>query len=279
MTTPAVRRPNPRKSLGQHFLINGRVLSRIVSAAEITSQDLVLEIGPGTGALTRRLVGHGCQVVAIELDHQLAVALPYRLGNPPNLTVIEGDARKTDLSTLVAPGNDYKVVGNLPYYAANPIVRRFLETAHQPRLMVVTVQEEVARSMSAMPGKMGMLSVAVQFYARPKLVCTVPSRAFNPPPKVSSAVIRLDIRPKPEVKVTEPGPFFGLVKAGFSSPRKQLRNSLAHGLGASSAVVGRLLASLDLDATRRPATLSLEEWALINDAWEQLEKVENPSIC
>ena len=279
MTTPTEPRAKRRKSLGQHFLINGRVLSRIVSAAEITSRDLVLEIGPGTGALTRRLVDHGCQVVAIELDHQLAISLPGRLGNPPNLTVIEGDARKADLSTLVTPGTDYKVVGNLPYYAANPIVRRFLETAHQPRLMVVTVQEEVARSMSAAPGKMGLLSVAVQFYASPKLVCTVPSRAFNPPPKVKSAVIRLDIRTQPAVKVAAPRAFFDLVKAGFASPRKQLRNSLAHGLGVPTAAVGRLLASLELDATRRPATLSLDEWALINHAWEQLEKVENPSIC
>ena len=279
MTTSAAPRIRPRKSLGQHFLADGRVLSRIVKAAEIASQDLALEIGPGKGALTRRLVDRAAHVVAIELDHHLAATLPDRLGNPPNLRVIEGDARTVDLKSLVGPHAVYKVLGNLPYYAANPIVRRFLEAANQPELMVVTLQEEVARSMAAAPGKMGFLSVAVQYYADTKVVCTVPPGAFRPPPKVLSAVLRLDIRPVPAVNVTEEEAFFALVRAGFASPRKQLRNSLAHGLGVTPADVTHLLDSLDLDGSRRPATLSIGEWASICGAWELQDKVGNPGLC
>ena len=265
--------------MGQHFLADGRVLSRIVAAAEIDCDDLVLEVGPGSGALTRRLVGRGAHVLAIELDSQLAAALPARLGHPPNLTVVEGDARTLDLASLVAPGTVYKVVGNLPYYAANPIVRRFLEATPKPRLMVVTLQEEVARTMTASPGKMGFLSVATQYYAASRLVCTVPPRAFRPPPKVTSAVVRLDVRAEPAVKVADERKFFALVRAGFSAPRKQLRNTLAHGLGIPTAAGAQLLGGLELDGTRRPATLSLEEWALIYAAWEQLSKVESAGLC
>ena len=262
--------------MGQHFLADSRVLSRIVAAAGVTPRDLVIEIGPGPGALTRRLLDTGAQIVAVELDPRLAALLPGRLGNPPNLTVVEGDARKVDLTTLVTPDAAYKVVGNLPYYAANPIIRRFLEAARQPRLMVVTLQEEVARTMTAAPGKMGFLSVAIQYYAVSTLVRTVPPRAFRPPPKVTSAVVRLDVRPKPAVDVSDETAFFALVRAGFSAPRKQLRNSLAHGLGAPTVDVGRLLDGLDLDGSRRPATLSMEEWASVYGAWERLRGVGNP---
>ena len=261
--------------MGQHFLIDSRVLRRIAAAAEIGPQDHVLEIGPGAGALTRHLVSSGARVTAIELDPFLAAALPERLGNPPNLNVVQGDARTLDLDALLGPVAAYKVVGNLPYYAANPIIRRFLElksreSIPQPQLIVATLQEEVAHTITATPGKMGMLSVAVQFYAAPRLVCSVPPRAFRPPPKVKSAVIRLDVRESPAVDVADADGFFDLVRAGFSSPRKQLRNSLAHGLGVAAEVAGKLLAAVGLDGSRRPATLSLEEWASVYRAWEGL---------
>lgn len=230
----------------------------------------MLEVGPGRGALTRRLIGRAARVIALELDPQLAAALPARLDNPPNLTVVEADARKVDIGSLVGPDAVYKVVGNLPYYAANPIVRRFLESTPRPRLMVVMVQQEVARSMAAGPGKMGLLSVATQFYSAPKIVCSVPPRVFRPPPKVTSALVRLDVRARPAVDVADPDAFFALVRAGFSAPRKQLRNSLGHGLGVPNPVVGGLLAGLDLDGSLRPANLSLEDWAMIYRAWEQL---------
>jgi 16S rRNA (adenine1518-N6/adenine1519-N6)-dimethyltransferase len=263
-------RAGPRKALGQHFLTDGRILSRVLAAAEITSEDTVLEVGPGRGALTRRLVGQAARVIALELDPQLAAALPAHLDDPPNLTVVEADARKVDIGSLLGPDAVYKVVGNLPYYAANPIVRRFLESIPQPRLMVVMVQQEVARSMAAGPGKMGLLSVATQFYAVPRIVCSVPPRVFRPPPKVTSALVRLEVRAGPPVDVADPDAFFSLVRAGFSAPRKQLRNSLGHGLGVANQVVGRLLSDVGLDGSLRPANLSLEDWAMIYRAWVHL---------
>tara|TARA_B100000315_G_scaffold231891_1_gene243627 strand:+ start:1415 stop:2254 length:840 start_codon:yes stop_codon:yes gene_type:complete len=275
---PTSARAGPRKALGQHFLTDGRILGRVLAAAEIAPEDTVLEVGPGRGALTRRLVSRAARVIALELDSHLAASLPARLDNPPNLTVVEADARKVDIGSLVGPDATYKVVGNLPYYAANPIVRRFLESNPQPRLMVVMVQQEVARSMAAGLGKMGLLSVATQFYAVPKVVCTVPPRLFRPPPKVTSALVRLEVRASPAVDVADPNAFFALVRAGFSAPRKQLRNSLGHGLGVPATVVGQLLADLDLDGSMRPANLSLENWAMIYRAWEQLSQIGSPGL-
>ena len=255
--------------MGQYFLVDQFVLSRIVEAAELTSQDVVLEVGPGSGTLTRRLVRQAGRVVAIDLDSQLAVSLPQRLGHPANLTSVEADARTVDLTPLLGQATPYKVVANLPYYAANPIVRRFLESEPRPQLMVVMVQREVAHRMLAPPGEMTLLSVAVQLYAVPTLICYAPPQAFRPQPKVTSAVVRLDLRPRPAVEVGDPDSFFALVRAGFSAPRKQLRNSLSHGLGESAAVIGQLLESLELDGSRRPQTLSLEEWARVFHALSQ----------
>jgi 16S rRNA (adenine1518-N6/adenine1519-N6)-dimethyltransferase len=268
----------PGKALGQHFLADNRVLTRIVSAAAIGPVDLVLEIGPGRGALTRRLLDRGARVFAIELDPRLAATLSGRLGNPPNLTVVEGDARKAETPLLAPAGSSYKVVGNLPYYAANPILRRFLEASRQPSSIVVTLQEEVARNIAAAPGKMGFLSVAVQYYATPRLVCTVPPTAFRPPPKVTSAVVRLEVLARPAVEVADREAFFAVVKSGFSAPRKQLRNSLAQGLGVPPETVGRLLEGLGMDGSRRPATLSLDEWSSIYSAWERFSNIGNPGL-
>jgi 16S rRNA (adenine1518-N6/adenine1519-N6)-dimethyltransferase len=249
-----------------------------VAAAAIGPDDLVLEVGPGRGALTRLLVDRGAQVITIELDPHLATILPGSLGNPGNLTVVEGDARRVAPEFLVPTGSRYKVVGNLPYYAANPIIRRFLEAIPQPVLMVVTLQEEVARNIAAAPGKMGFLSVAVQYYATARLVCTVPPQAFRPAPKVTSAVVLLDVLASPAVVVADREAFFAVVKSGFSAPRKQLRNSLAQGLAVPAETVGQLLNQLGVDGSRRPATLSLDEWSSIYSAWEQLSKIGSPSL-
>ena len=162
----------------------------------------------------------------------------------------------------------YKVVANLPYYAANPIVRSLLEAEPKPGLMVFMVQKEVARVMVAEPGRMGILSVTTQFYAQPALVCDVPPAAFRPPPKVTSAVVRLEPRLQPAVAVSDRDAFFALVRAGFSAPRKQLRNSLSQGLRVAAAVVGELLVGLELDGSRRPETLTLDEWAAVYRGWE-----------
>jgi len=267
-----------RKALGQHFLIDDSILNRIAAAAELTPEDVVVEVGPGLGSLTRRLVQQAGRVVAVEVDVALATSLPVRLGSPSNLTVVVADARTVDIAPLVGQETPYKVVANLPYYAANPIIRRFLESEPRSLLMVVMVQREVAQSMVASPGDMGILSVAVQYYAVPSLVCNVPPRAFRPPPKVTSSVVKLRLRENPAVAVGDPDAFFTLVRAGFSAPRKQLRNSLSHGLEVSGEEAGQLLASAGVDGNRRAETLSLEEWARTYCIWEDRNKIGSSGL-
>ena len=264
----------PRKALGQHFLCDSRIAARIVAAAGLTADDTVVEIGPGRGFLTRRLARRAGRVVAVELDARLCAELPARLGFPDNLRCVAADARAVDLPALAAadaaPGAaGYQVIGNLPYYAANPIIRRALEAAPPPSLALFMVQREVADSMTAAPGAMTLLSVATQFYAEARLVCAVPPAAFRPPPKVRSAVVRLAPRPRPAVDTPDREAFFAVVRAGFAAPRKQLRNSLSRGLNIAPDCAAAVLARAGIDGRRRPAALSLPEWAAICEAWRE----------
>ena len=256
-----------RKSLGQHFLADARIANRIVAAAQIDAAATVLEIGPGAGILTRRLVQQAGRVIAVELDANLAGQLAQRLDYPANLTVINADARTLDIAAAVHPAASYQLVANLPYYAASPIIRRFLESDTPPSLLVVMVQREVADAMCAAPGAMSLLSVATQFYAAASVVAQVPPRAFRPPPKVASTAVKLMVRAAPAVAVADREAFFALVRAGFAAPRKQLRNSLLLGSGSAPDAVAAALDAAGLDGQRRPATLSLSEWATLDAAW------------
>ena len=256
-----------RKSLGQHFLTDPTIANRIVAAAEPDVSDTVLEIGPGAGVLTRRLVERAGRVVAVELDQRLCEELPGRLEFPPNLEVKREDGREVDPDDLVGEATPYKVVANLPYYAAAPIVRRFLETVRPPTLMVVMVQREVADAMNAKPGEFTLLSVATQFYSEPSVVVQVPPRSFRPPPKVSSTVLKLEVRAQPAAAVADREAFFALVRAGFSAPRKQLRNSLMQGAGAPAETVAATLDGAGIDPQRRPATLGIADWAALDAKW------------
>ena len=250
----------PRKSLAQHFLADRRVLRSILSAAEPGPQDTVVEVGPGTGALTRALVSTAKRVVAIELDSRLADSLASRLGNPPNLDVINTDAREFDPAQLLGVESGYMMVGNLPYYAASPILRRFLEAGrHRPSHMVVMVQKEVATRMVAADGRMSLLALGIQLYGIPRIINYVPATAFYPQPKVSSAIVRIDPLARPAIEV-ENEAFFRVVRAGFAAPRKQLRNSLSQGLGTSPEEAGQFLRQAGMDPKRRPENLSLQEW-------------------
>ena len=266
----ADRPPPAKRSLGQNFLVDRRVVGRIVEAAEVSPADVVIEIGPGRGSLTGGLAKRAGQVVAVELDDVLAERLALKFSGRPNVVVVTGDARTVALDSLVQPGTPYKVVANLPYYAASPIIRRFLETEHRPELMVVMVQREVAANMTARPGKMGLLSVATQVYGKPRVVCTVRPQAFRPAPKVSSAVVRIDVYRKPAVGFDFADHFFGLVKAGFSSPRKQIHNCLRRGLDLSPEATADLLTRAGIDPKRRAGTLGLEEWAGLYEAFRNL---------
>ena len=253
--------PAKRRALAQHFLADRNVLRGIVSALELSDEDTVVEVGAGNGALTRELVRSAFAVIAVEIDAELASSLPTRLHNPANLRVINGDAREVDLAFVVGAHERYKMVGNLPYYAASPILRRFLEAdGLRPSMMVVMVQREVATRMVAHDGRMSLLALGIQFYGVPRIVCTVPPSAFKPAPKVTSAVVRIDPLRRPAVEVDDAGDFFELVRAGFSAPRKQLRNSLSHGLGIHPVEAEGLLEKAGLDPSLRPENLSLEHW-------------------
>ena len=267
MTGPQGRPPAAKKSLGQHFLVDRGAISSIISAADLSEDDLVVEIGPGRGALTRPLIERAGRVVAVEVDAVLAARLREKYADRPGFSVIVEDAREVDIDGLAPDGAPYKVVANLPYYAASPIVRRFLEADGKPRLLVVTVQREVAQEMVAKPGQMGLLSVAVQLYGTPRIVATVPPRAFRPPPKVTSAVVRIDVRPEPAVAFDSPDGFFRVVKAGFSARRKQLHNSIGRGLELEPETAKALLADAGIDPTRRAQTLSLDEWAALYEEY------------
>jgi 16S rRNA (adenine1518-N6/adenine1519-N6)-dimethyltransferase len=246
-----------RKGLGQHFLIDGEVLERITSAAELAPGDVIVEVGPGLGVLTRELARKAGRVIAIELDNRLAALLKQTLANLNNVTIINEDVLKIEPKNLAT---DYKVVANLPYYITSPVLRHFLEAAAKPKLMILMVQKEVAETIIATPGKMSLLSVSVQFYGEARIISPVPAACFYPPPKVDSAILRLDPHPQPRLAVDEGG-FFEVVRAGFTAPRKQLVNSLAQGLGASKSEVLSRLERANIAPRRRAETLTLEEWA------------------
>jgi len=246
-----------RKGLGQHFLIDGEVLKHITAAAELAPTDVIVEVGPGLGVLTRELAQKAARVIAIELDNKLATALKQTLAPFNNVTIINDDVLKIEPAALAT---DYKVVANLPYYITSPVLRHFLEASAKPKVMILMVQKEVAEAIAAKPGEMSLLSVSVQLYGEPKIISYVPAECFYPAPKVDSAILRINLYPQPRVAVDEGG-FFEVVRAGFTAPRKQLANSLAQGLGMAKSDASSLLERAGIAPQRRAETLTLEEWA------------------
>lgn len=269
-------RIRPRKRLGQHFLTDPRILESIAAAADVTPADSILEIGPGLGHLTRVLAARAGSVVAVELDTELAARLEDELADTPNVTIIRGDILTREPAEWMKQGKarvgrgaapHFKVVANLPYYITSAILRHLLEAPQKPSTIVVMVQREVAQRMLAQPPAMNLLAVSVQFFAQVHLVRTLAPGAFYPRPKVESAVVRLDVRDQPLLNLQNAEQFFQLVHAGFGERRKQLRNSLAHGLGLRPQAAEHLLARAQVDPVRRAETLSLDEWGRLYQEW------------
>ncbi len=264
---------HPKKGLGQHFLADQVALGRIVAAADLTPADTVLEIGPGLGTLTGLLAEQAGRVVAVELDDRLAAVLAERLSGQDNVEIRPGNIlRISDFASLVGPS--YKVVANLPYYITSAVLRHLLERRDPPRLLVVTVQREVAERIVAAPPDMSLLAVSVQFYGRPRLVARIPAGAFYPPPKVDSAVVRIDVLDEPAVSLAEGvsvADYFRVVRAGFGHKRKTLRNALSAGLGLAPATVEQALVQAGIDPRRRAETLTLQEWAELSKPVHLLE--------
>lgn len=251
----------PKKSLGQNFVQDEHALDKIVAAAELSPNDTVLEIGPGTGALTERLAATAGRVIAVELDQRLQPILSAALAHLPNVEIVYADILETDVPRLVGI-DDYVVVANVPYYITSAILRYLLESRHRPRRLVLTMQLEVAERLVAKPGDMSLLAVSAQFYARVQIAARLKAAIFYPRPEVDSAVVRLDTYPQPPVDIPDEKTFFRLVRAGFSQKRKQLKNSLGEG-GAA------LLEQAGIDPRRRAETLTLDEWAALARAAAQ----------
>jgi 16S rRNA (adenine1518-N6/adenine1519-N6)-dimethyltransferase len=254
----------PKKSLGQNFLFDPVILDRIVAAGEVTANDVVLEIGPGAGSLTRCLAESAKEVIAVELDDRLIPILQYTLADHPNATIIHGDILKTSevfKTSEVSTSEAYKVIANIPYYLTSAIIRHLLESKTKPSLIVLTVQREVAERLCAKPPEMSVLAVSVQVYGEPRIVGNIPARAFYPKPDVDSAIVRIDLfsnSPFADSDATDQ--FFSIVKAGFSQKRKKLKNALASGLKIKMEEVEEMLSSAGIDSNRRAETLTVEEW-------------------
>ena len=266
---------SPRKRLGQHFLVGSGVVNMIVRAADIKPDETIVEVGPGLGILTRELVEKAGRVVAVEMDKEMAEVLEQEV-NSANLEVVSADARQVDVKEITN-AMPYKLVANLPYYAASPILRHFTESEWPPVLAVVMVQREVAKQMVAQPGEMSLVSVGVQVYGKPTIVGYVPSSAFYPKPRVTSAVVRIEVDAAPSLNIENKEAFFKVVRAGFSAPRKQLRNSLSQGLEAPPEKALRHLNAAGIDPQARAETLSLEQWTALYNVisdWQQVSECE-----
>lgn len=262
-------RVDPRKSLGQHFLIDDDVPRAIVALADIPPGATVIEVGAGLGALTAPLAATGARVLAVEIDETLCSHLRTRFPDEDvQVACIDVlSLQPEDLLALAGLKPPYYVVANLPYYITAFVLQHFLEADAPPERMVVMVQREVAQRLVAGPPKLSMLGVAVQVYAEPRFGFRVPPSAFYPPPRVDSAVVRLDSRRHPALP-EDRASFFAVVRAGFRQPRKQLHNALPLGLWFPPGGVVTLLEDAGIDGARRAQTLSIEEWAILTAAYE-----------
>ena len=246
----------PKKSLGQHWLKDPEILADIAEAAELTGDDVVLEIGPGLGTLTSRLLARANSVTAVEFDADLARKLPGQFPGK-KLTVVNQDILQFDLNQL--PKN-YKVVANVPYYITSKIVEKLMTAENKPSIAVLLVQKEVAERIAAEAGNMSILSVSVQIFAEAELDIEVPRQFFTPPPKVDSQVVVLRTRDDPLITPEDQRDFFRIVKAGFSAKRKKLRSSLSGGLGIDKSVAEELLKNAGISPDARAEDLAIEDW-------------------
>lgn len=265
----------PTKALGQNFLIDDDILMRIIEAAELTKEDLVLEIGPGLGSLTVELAEAAGLVVAVELDKKLIPVLNENLKNYANVKIVNKDILKLNVEeelslALASKGGSFspkelKIVANLPYYITTPVVMKLLESGMKAKTMVFMVQKEVADRMKAEPGgkEYGALSIAVQYYSKPSAVLEVPPHSFIPKPDVDSTVVKLDIYDKPPVALHDNELFFRVVKAAFGQRRKTLVNALSNSgyFNTSKDELKKIIGSIGLDENRRGETLSISQFA------------------
>lgn len=266
------------KNFGQNFLVDERVLGKIVSSAEISKDDVVIEVGPGIGTLTQALAKEAYKVVAVEIDTTLVPILGELLSDFDNIEIINEDILKVDVNAIAEkyPDKKIKMVANLPYYITTPIIMNVLENHIPVESITVMIQKEVAYRMKAQPSTKdyGSLSLAVQYYCEPYLVANVPQNCFMPRPNVDSAVIKLTVMDKPKVQVNNEKFMFEFIKAAFSQRRKTLVNCIFSSglLTLSKDEIGKMLNGLGYDERVRGESLTLEDYGKITDEAEKYIK-------
>ena len=254
---------HPKKSLGQNFLVNPHILDKIVVSARISKDDIVIEVGPGTGNLTKKLAEKAKKVIAIEKDRRLIKDLVEIFGDNPNVEILEADILKFKIEDLKL--GSYKIVANIPYYITSHFLRTVFESASwritQPNLIVLTIQKEVAQQIMAKPPHMNLLALSVQYYSQPEIISYISKNNFRPIPKVDSAIIRL--RPynvRDDSTALLRYNLFRLIKIGFSEKRKILSSTLARKLHLSKGGVMLVFKKSNIDSKSRPENLSLNDW-------------------
>ncbi len=255
-----------QKKLGQVFLKDKKVVQKIIQAININSKDQILEIGPGKGILTQVLLKTDAEIIAVEKDPKLVKFLESHFKNKSNLKIIQGDIRdflQTTEYKILNTG--YKAIGNIPYYLTSHLLRLLLENPIKPSLIVLMIQKEVAERITAQPPKMNLLSASVQFYAQPKILYNISKTAFNPKPKVDSAVIKITpINTKENMDKTQIKDFFSIVRAGFKQPRKLLINNLNKNLNLEKYFVQKIFLKLNLPFNTRAQNLSIKQWVSLS---------------
>jgi 16S rRNA (adenine1518-N6/adenine1519-N6)-dimethyltransferase len=263
---------NPNKTYGQNFLMDETILEDMIDEAKVKEGDVVLEIGPGIGNLTERLLARGAKVLSIEKDPQFlnvlkTLAKEHNKKGEENFSYEITDALTYNFSEKLK-GKPYKVVANIPYYITGKIIQLFMHAPHKPESLTLLMQKEVAYNTAAKPGDLNKLAISVQLFADPKVVAVVPSHKFFPAPKVDSAVLHIEMREKPKYKIKDEAKLFRILRACFSGKRKQLHNTLTNNLMLDKQLVADTLQKLKIDSAIRPQQLTLEQWLELSDALE-----------
>ena len=254
------------KKLGQNFLINEEIINQIIEKADVNKNDTIIEIGPGLGSLTAKLLENANKVIAIELDSNMSNILKERFCLYDNFELIEKDVLKVDLNEIVEKYDSVKVVANLPYYITTPIIMKLLEERLKLKSITVMVQKEVGERFCAVPNskEYGAITISINYYTKPEIIIDVPKENFEPMPEVDSCVIKLDVRNVPPVELKNEKDFFSLIKAGFSQRRKTINNSLAS-MGISKEKIKNVLEKLGIDSKLRAENLTMEQFADISN--------------
>ncbi len=249
----------PNKDLGQHFLTDKNVLEKMIETADLKKNDIIVEVGPGLGIMTKEIAKLVKKVHAVEIDPKIAEILNTTCIKYRNINIVRGDIKDFNPKGI----GRYKVVANLPYYITSRVIKKFLEEKNKPETITVLIQREVAERICAKPGRMSILAIAVQFYGQPEIQELVSPMAFFPSPKVYSAILKIKVFKEPLFEDIDTGMFFRLVKAGFGEKRKMLSNSMSGGLGIDKEIAEKLLKGAGVEPMLRAERLSLDDWRRI----------------